>query len=284
MNVSVDRTWNELDYLKTDLGRLGTFANWPVPFMNPQTLAHSGFIYLRYEDVVQCVYCKGIVGSWEEGDIPDIEHRRHFPRCPFMLFDRERLQARGPANDETGIHIIRVLGSVDPDLIELGIYRLNSPRGRHYVTLADRLSSYNLLWHPLFPVKPDQLAEAGFYYAGVTDHVRCFYCGGGLKNWQKDDNPWREHAKWFPHCPFVTLRVGLPFIEKARRGLDVTVPIVNDNPANETLTCKVCLENEIGCAFLPCGHTSTCIICASSLGNCPICRRQINAMLRIYFS
>jgi hypothetical protein len=33
---------------------------------------------------VQCVFCRGVAGEWEEGDDPAIEHRRHFPRCPFV--------------------------------------------------------------------------------------------------------------------------------------------------------------------------------------------------------
>ena len=33
---------------------------------------------------VQCAFCRGVAGQWEEGDIPLIEHRRHFPRCPFI--------------------------------------------------------------------------------------------------------------------------------------------------------------------------------------------------------
>ena len=38
---------------------------------------------------------------------------------------------------------------------------------------------------------------------GPEDNVRCFQCDGGLKNWQATDEPWKEHKRWFPRCPYV---------------------------------------------------------------------------------
>eukprot|EP00917_Polyrhabdina_sp_WS-2016_P008346 GHVP01018670.1.p1 GENE.GHVP01018670.1~~GHVP01018670.1.p1 ORF type:complete len:509 (-),score=62.92 GHVP01018670.1:884-2410(-) len=46
--------------------------------------------------------------------------------------------------------------------------------------------------------------------------------------------------------------------------------------------CVVCMEKPLRVAFSPCGHFSCCGICARSLKNCPICRRQVRAKLRIY--
>lgn len=34
--------------------------------------------------------------------------------------------------------------------------------------------------------------------AGHGDNVKCYYCDGGLRNWEPGDDPWQEHAKWFP--------------------------------------------------------------------------------------
>lgn len=30
------------------------------------------------------MFCKGVVGEWEEGDTPLTEHKKHFPHCPFI--------------------------------------------------------------------------------------------------------------------------------------------------------------------------------------------------------
>ncbi|MCL4133167.1 UNVERIFIED_CONTAM: hypothetical protein GTU68_000596, partial [Idotea baltica] len=67
--------------------RLSTFDTWAVPFVGKEELAKAGLFYLRSKDLVQCFFCKGVIGYWEEGDEPFKEHRKHFPRCPFVRGD-----------------------------------------------------------------------------------------------------------------------------------------------------------------------------------------------------
>lgn len=64
--------------------RRQTFANWTVASIDPDSLARAGFFYLQTSDHVQCVFCRGIVGYWDPEDRPDVEHRKHFPNCPFV--------------------------------------------------------------------------------------------------------------------------------------------------------------------------------------------------------
>ena len=47
---------------------------------------------------------------------------------------------------------------------------------------------------------------------GFGDNVKCFYCDGGLRNWEPGDDPWVEHARWFPRCSFVRTVKGDQFI------------------------------------------------------------------------
>ena len=49
--------------------------------------------------------------------------------------------------------------------------------------------------------------------------VKCFYCDGGLRNWQPEDDPWTEHARWFSECGFVRLVKGDEFISKCINAL-----------------------------------------------------------------
>ena len=53
-------------------------------------------------------------------------------------------------------------------------------------------------------------------FPGIGDAVRCYHCGGGLRNWEPGDDPWFEHAKWYPHCPHIILVKGQPFIDKVK--------------------------------------------------------------------
>lgn len=68
-------------------------------------------------------------------------------------------------------------------------------------------------WPPALKQQPLELADAGFYYIGLSDQVKCFYCDGGLRNWQPEDDPWVEHARWFSKCVFVRLRKGDEYIK-----------------------------------------------------------------------
>ena len=35
-------------------------------------------------------------------------------------------------------------------------------------------------------------------FSGDRDRAKCWYCNGGLQNWEANDEPFTEHAKWFP--------------------------------------------------------------------------------------
>lgn len=48
---------------------------------------------------------------------------------------------------------------------------------------------------PHYRLDTNDLAEAGFYYVGYDDEVKCFYCEGSLYGWNVDDDPWEEHAR-----------------------------------------------------------------------------------------
>lgn len=46
--------------------------------------------------------------------------------------------------------------------------------------------------------------------------------------------------------------------------------------------CVLCLMEEKRLACIPCGHLATCVPCGHSLRSCPICRKEIEAFVRIY--
>ena len=47
--------------------------------------------------------------------------------------------------------------------------------------------------------------------------------------------------------------------------------------------CKLCTERGANIIFLPCGHLYVCKQCATNLNKCPICRVEINQILKVYF-
>ena len=53
--------------------------------------------------------------------------------------------------------------------------------------------------------------------------------------------------------------------------------------------CNLCLlfftfHFQVGVVFLPCGHLATCVSCAPTLTNCPLCRSRIQATVRTFLS
>ena len=46
--------------------------------------------------------------------------------------------------------------------------------------------------------------------------------------------------------------------------------------------CVVCSNEEKKLACIPCGHLVACLVCGNSLRVCPMCRREIEAFVRIY--
>lgn len=50
----------------------------------------------------------------------------------------------------------------------------------------------------------------------------------------------------------------------------------------EALTCHICCDREIECAFVPCGHQLCCKDCASRCSKCPLCRVPISENLTVF--
>lgn len=48
--------------------------------------------------------------------------------------------------------------------------------------------------------------------------------------------------------------------------------------------CIICFENQVDCVFLECGHISCCKICGDKMNQCPICRRPIARVVKVFLS
>ena len=83
---------------------------------------------------------------------------------------------------------------------------------------------------------PKLIADAGFYYLGDGDRKKCWYCNGGLKNWERFDDPWIEHAKWLPLCEFLLKNRGVDFVKDIVKGfVSLNRPPVPNPPPKSKL-------------------------------------------------
>ncbi|EHH56692.1 hypothetical protein EGM_06155 [Macaca fascicularis] len=180
-DLSPSRT-NPYSYaMSTEEARFLTYHMWPLTFLSPSELARAGFYYIGPGDRVACFACGGKLSNWEPKDDAMSEHRRHFPNCPFL---------------ENSLETLR-----------FSISNLSMQ------THAARMRTF-MYWPSSVPVQPEQLASAGFYYVGRNDDVKCFCCDGGLRCWESGDDPWVEHAKWFPRCEFLIRMKGQEFVDE----------------------------------------------------------------------
>ena len=88
-----------------------------------------------------------------------------------------------------------------------------APYNLHMLNSDDRLQSSTKNWPLKGHVTPYEKADAGFYYLDDSDQVICFYCGGGLKNWELNNNPWYKHAKWLPLCEYMLKKQGMDYVK-----------------------------------------------------------------------
>ena len=129
--------------------------------------------------------------EWNGTDVAFGEHARESPNCSFVL------------------------------------PRTSSPVNRDMRFLYDRRVSYNLqntnpgltpdstnAWPhtPSTAPAPTILADAGFYYTGLSDRVRCFQCGLVLHSWEANGMPYHAHARFSPRCPYMIVEKGIDWI------------------------------------------------------------------------
>ncbi|XP_046373812.1 baculoviral IAP repeat-containing protein 2-like [Haliotis rufescens] len=194
--------------MKYERNRRDSFKTWPSwCCQRPECLAKAGFYYTETSDRVQCPFCFGVLKKWESWDEPVSEHRRHFPYCKFI---RGEDAGNVPIEDNT-------------ELLQHGTMpasaRSEAPSTVDFKKEANRLASFSR-WPPNLNQTPDVLARAGFYHIPCEekpDRVKCAFCQGKVYNWNPEDDPWMEHAKCFPSCPYIKLCVGQDVTETMHR-------------------------------------------------------------------
>ncbi|XP_048883514.1 E3 ubiquitin-protein ligase XIAP isoform X1 [Brienomyrus brachyistius] len=173
--------------------RLRSFVGWPSSApVTARVLAQAGFYYLGERDRVQCFCCGGMLADWDDGDDPWTEHEKYYSNCFFIL----------------GHDVGNVPSQHPPE-------RVQEQQRLSNETFEGRHQSFQGVQHPVDTIL---LARAGFYRSGPPDRVMCFKCGGGLKNWQPDEDPWEEHAKHYPGCSFLLSEKGQEFVNSVQLG------------------------------------------------------------------
>lgn len=100
------------------------------------------------------------LSNWEPGDRAMSEHQRHYPNCRFV---------RGDRADN-----ISLAGAIPGGLtsqLSGGVPTLSNVSNPAMQQSEERLLTF-VNWPSRIPVRPDQLAKAGFYYVGKAVFIR----------------------------------------------------------------------------------------------------------------
>ncbi|KAJ2951085.1 hypothetical protein O0L34_g5466 [Tuta absoluta] len=275
---------DEDDMYKSDALRLLSFVNWDDPSVSRESLVSAGFYHVG-EGRLRCAWCGGELAPFRNfGSLghPLIVHRMYFPRCAYAarleLVEAQRGNdihvtssspptytppLQSPADNTTrpqssGAAHNEQLLQAGNTWRSLGVVGGGARHPAH-AALASRLSTFER-WPADRTQTPRGLAEAGFFYTGTDDQVRCFYCDGGLGRWEAGDAPWAEHARWFPHCGYVLLVKGQQFVDSCRVRVPTESRAAPRRPNNSTVTFPVtesqvsdCMESEAAMAALGAG-------------------------------
>ncbi|XP_033042986.1 baculoviral IAP repeat-containing protein 7 isoform X1 [Trachypithecus francoisi] len=193
-------------------GQLGIFWDWPSALISAADLVRAGVPSMGPEDSAKCLRHGPQLSRWVAGDGPA----------------QERCGPRSLGSPALGLDTCRAWDHVDGQI--LGQLRplaeeeeeegagATSPRGPAFPGMGSeelRLASF-YDWPLTAGVPPELLAAAGFFHTGQQDKVRCFFCYGGLQSWKRGDDPWTEHAKWFPSCQFLLQSKGRDFVHSVQ--------------------------------------------------------------------
>ena len=195
---------------------------------------------------------------WLFGDIPRIEHRRHYGDCPFI---------RGEDVGNIPMTSSRVdQGSQtrESSLLASAKFPRYAEPTRRMATFGDRLTHQTMV-------------DAGFWRDGTV--YRCFYCAVHLLEEPKD--PFETHARLMPACNFLRKVKGVDFVAKVTTE-DYNARLLTSLKIEKN--CKVCMNADVAMTCVPCGHLSCCLKCGPLVGRCPICRAGITSMLKTFMN
>lgn len=203
-----------------------TFSHYP--HSSPEfigRLIDAGLYGCNVEDRVICLGCNLICQQWiPHIDDPREVHSNLSPKCRyvrlnlmnFRLLSSSSSSPPPPQSPRSPLQTTNVSLSSAVNVASYHTHNtditattrheevvfIKGAKNPQYAEIPRRTASFANWPHRNLP-SVDDLTCAGFFYTGMNNIVTCFYCNGSLQNWESNDNPTVEHARWFPHCRYA---------------------------------------------------------------------------------
>lgn len=181
--------------------RLETFKSCKV-LLDFKVFAEDGFVYCEKSDSVCCLFCNIVIHRWHQ---LDTLFDYHLPKCSYAANHRFNPN-----------QIKKTMQLRDSPIEEARVPYVLGPTCPNFMSLEVRLKSFKL-WQSADAPTPLELAKAGFYYCGIDDRTRCFYCNSGIRKWKLQMDAWEEHAIVSPNCGFLLLKKSKSYVDEVCR-------------------------------------------------------------------
>ena len=181
--------------------RKRTFSHWPHRTSpSADQMIEAGFFNCNVGDRVICIYCNLICQQWTpHTDDPCQVHKTLSPKC---IYVKAKLIVPAASSVIIVNETSATTNSTRLDIVRSNEIVFTAACHPNYAEIPKRYASFNTWSHENSP-SADDLVRAGFFYTGTKSIVTCFYCNGSLQNWEGNDRPMIEHARWFPYCAYV---------------------------------------------------------------------------------
>lgn len=239
--------------------RLTTYKDWPRIMLSPKQLAECGLYYTGVADVVTCFFCGGSLGNWELDDDPWVEHQKFFPSCSYLRLIRNHRRSNKVVQNpvpESSVANATLLQPSDP--LQSEIIRqacVIFPRSlvekavsQHFIPNGQRITSIQDVCDVVLHQREQEIAL-------------------------------RMHSQ---QMKMEVKPEASPIVSKLP--LNETNETANRKEIKDVLLCKICMDQEMGVVFQPCGHLVSCPKCAMLIFNCPLCRTPVTNKVRTYLS
>ncbi|UJR15697.1 hypothetical protein I4U23_002631 [Adineta vaga] len=293
--------------------RYSSFETWPkenLPCVD--NLVRAGFFYTGTKTIVTCFYCNGSLQNWGANDNPMIEHARWFPNCAYAkqlcgaeLYKKiqESKKSHEDRNTLNDRQVVRGLLNIPDEnfLSRLVAARLDLIISQRLLDQNHRLSIIKRCWEDQLRIKHDDFVDdCDLLVSCIILQKQIIFIDGKKENILipsqainssplLNSSTTNTDVDMSTSSESVVSETNLPTSENiGQKNQNLKASVVNTvsqdrkedpQPSNP---CVLCLTEEKKLACIPCGHLATCVSCGHSLRVCPVCRREIEAFVRIY--
>ncbi|CAF3410412.1 unnamed protein product [Rotaria sp. Silwood1] len=250
--------------------RHASFDTWPKENLpSVDDLVRAGFFYTGTKTIVTCFYCNGSLQNWGANDNPTIEHARWFPHCAYAkqlcgpelhrkIQESKRIQQDDDFTDDCDVLVACII-------LQKQIERIDGKKENIIVP----------------SVAMNKIREA--------EQAAIRACEQGASSSTSVNTTVDTDVEMSTSSESIRNEVNKPELtivdqQTKNQKSSAVDPASQSQTDDSSLSdrCVLCLTEEKRLACIPCGHLTTCVPCGHSLRSCPICRREIEAFVRIY--